>query len=558
MATADIAPLPEEADVLVVGAGAGGAAAAWGLARHGLRVVLVDAGPAFLPADYSVAADDWELQQFPTRAGSQGRYVYGPGQELDAKWDALRTVSRPRHWGPTRKRRLMGTYHHVRGIGGSTLHFTGWMHRLHPRAFEMRTRFGVGADWPLGYGDLEPYYEIAERIIGVAGPVEVPFRPRRGPYPTSAHPMSRLSQVLREGARKTGLSWTQNTIATPSRPYGGRPSCNYCGCCQWGCPLTDKGSADLTFIPAAVATGRCSVHPRQTLVELERAAGDRIAAAVLADARGSKRRVAVHHVVLAAGAVETPRLLLAMDGLGNESGQVGRNFMETLFAYMVGLHPDPIGSHRGYPEDSICWDLNPPDAIPAVVGGALLVPMVASVRLLGPANYAVRMVEGFGTDHKRRLRQVFGHAVGIGAICENLPNEKSFISLADEDKDEHGMPLARIHSFLPDRELDRLAYAREKARQVLHASGVPEILEASSTYEQFSSTHVFGTCRMGHDPARDVVDSHGRSHRWKNLWIADASVFPSSGSGEGPALTIHALALRTADAIAGRVTKLPH
>jgi choline dehydrogenase-like flavoprotein len=549
--------LPEQADVLVVGAGAGGAAAAWALARHGLQVALIDAGPAFSAADYSVPNDDWELKGFPTRPGSRGQYVYGPGQALDPKWDALRSVSRPRHWQPMRKNRVMGTYHHVRGIGGSTLHFTGWMHRLHPHAFEMYTRFGVGADWPLRYDDLAPYYDIAERVIGVAGPPEVPHRPRRGPYPTSAHPMSRLSQVLREGARKIGLSWTQNTVAAPSRPYAGRPQCNYCGCCQWGCPITDKGSADVTFVPAAKATGRCSVHPRQTLVELERGANDHIKAAVLADAKGMRRRLSARHIVLAAGAVETPRLLLAMNGLANDTGQVGRNFMETLFAYIIGLHPDPVGSHRGYPEDSICWDLNAPDAMPNIVGGALLTPMVASARLLGPVSYAVRLIEGFGTDHKKRLRKMFGHAVGIVASCENLPNGNSFIGLADDKKDENGMPLARIHSFLPDREIERLAHAREKARQVLLACGVPEILEASSTYEAFSATHVFGSCRMGHDPARSVVNAQGRSHRWKNLWITDGSVFPTSGGGEGPALTIHALAIRTADMIAGRVTELP-
>lgn len=557
MAIASDPPLPAQADVLVVGAGAGGAAAAWALARHGLQVALVDAGPTFSAADYTVADDNWELTRFPTRPGSQGKYVYGPGQTLDSRWSALRALSLARHWQSTRTNRMMGTYHHVRGIGGSTLHFTGWMHRLHPHAFEMHTRFGVGADWPLKYDDLEPYYDIAERIVGVAGPPEVPFRPRRGPYPTGAHPMSRLSQVLREGARKTGLSWTQNAVAAPSRPYAGRPQCNYCGCCEWGCVLTDKGSADLTFVPAAKATGRCSVHPRQTLVELERGPHDLIKAAILADAQGNKRRLAMRHVVLAAGAIETPRLLLAMDGLANDSGQVGRNFMETLFAYMVGLHPDPVGSHRGYPEDSICWDLNAPDALPEIVGGALLAPMVASARLLGPVNYAVRLIEGFGTDHKKRLREMFGHAVGITAACENLPNSGSFIALADDSKDQNGMPLARIHSLLPDREIERLAYAREKARQVLLASGVPEILEASSSYEAFNATHVFGTCRMGHDPARSVVNGQGRSHRWQNLWIADASVFPSSGSGDGPALTIHALALRTADMIAGRTTILP-
>lgn len=552
----DTGPPPSETDVLVIGAGAGGSAAAWALARHGVNVTLIDAGPAFSPTEYGVADDDWERRRFPRKPGSRGRYTFAPGQMLDPAWDELREVS-PFFSGKTaRTTRRMYRYGHVRGVGGTTLHFTGWMHRLHPQAFEMRTLFGVAADWPLTYQELEPYYEIAEAVVGVAGPETVANRPRRSPFPTPAHPMNRLSQTLRTGARKLGYSWTENPISSPSRPYGGRPACNYCGCCHWGCPISDKGSADVTFLPAAVETGKCTIHPRRTLVELERGLGDEIVAAIVVGEDGERHRIAANHFVLAAGAIETPRLLLAMNGLGNESGQVGRNFMESILAYMVGLHPDPVGSHRGYPEDSVTWDLNAPDAIPGSIGGALILPWVASSRLLGPAEYATQLIDGFGTDHKKKLREAFGHAVGTMAICENLPNDDSYVTLDAQQTDDHGLPLAQINSFLPDRELTRFSYARSVAKDILLASGVPEILLANSSYERFSSSHVFGTCRMGHSEDTTVVAANGRSHRWRNLWISDASVFPTSGSGEGPTLTIHALAIRTADAITNKVTTL--
>jgi choline dehydrogenase-like flavoprotein len=88
-----------------------------------------------------------------------------------------------------------------------------------------------------------------------------------------------------------------------------------------------------------------------------------------------------------------------------------------------------------------------------------------------------------------------------------------------------------------------------KSREILGASGANQVFETYSSWDWFSATHVFGTCRMGRDPARSVVNADGRSHRWRNLWLADASVFPSSGGGEAPSLTIHALALRTAERI---------
>jgi choline dehydrogenase-like flavoprotein len=545
------APLPAEPDVLVVGAGAGGGATAWALARHGLRVALIDAGPAFEASEYQVSSNRWEFSGIPSKEGSMGTYEFGEGQRLDPKWDHLRNMSVPRGITSTRTHRAMEAYYHVRGIGGTTLHYAGWANRLHPDDFRMRTLFGVAADWPLSYADLDPYYGLAERAIGVAGPDSVPDRPRDGPFPTPAHRLCTLSQTLAQGARRVGLSWTANPVVAPSRPYGGRPACNYCGCCLQGCELGDKGSTDVTFVRQAVDTGTCTVHPRHMLVGLRTGAGDRVSDAVVVDAGGIEHRIAPRHVVLAAGGIETPRLLLAMDGLGNESGEVGRNLMESMAIAQIGLHPDQIGSNRGLPEDSICWDFSAPGAIPGSVGGGILTPCLASAGMIGPARYADRLVAGFGTEHKRRMREMFGHAVGIFAMCANLPNPGSYVDLSETRSDGHGMPLARIQSRLPDSEVARLGFISARATEVLLASGVPEVLERISTYEKFATSYAFGTCRMGSDPQTSVVNEVGRSHRWQNLWIADASVLPFGGSGEGPTLTIHALGIRTADAISG-------
>ncbi len=539
--------------MLIVGAGAGGAAAAWALAKQDVQVVLVDAGPEFTADEYKVSDDDWERQGFPYKPGSRGRHEIAAGQELLDRWSGLRSFYAPRQRRSSRTHRGTREYSHVRGIGGTTLHFTGWIHRLRPEAFEMNTRFGVAADWPVSYAELEPYYLQAEQMIGVAGPATVAGRPRSGPFPTPAHRPSMLSQVIGKGAEQLGLSFVPNSVAAPSVDYLGRPDCNYCGCCHKGCPRGDKGSAELTFVRPALETGNCQVFPRHTLVELMRGQHDELTGAVLVDGAGTRHSIVARHYILACGAVETPRLLLAMDGLGNESGQVGRNFMETLSSDVIGLHPDQIGSHRGYPEDSVCWDYNSPDAIPGTPGGALLVPLAASADYIGPARYASRLVEGFGTSFKQQLIETFGKAAGVALICENLPNPRSFVTLSKDAVDENGMAIARINSFLPDMELERLAFVTAKAEEILLASGVPKVLERVTTYEHFASSHVMGTCRMGADPEKSVVNGSQRSHRWKNLWISDTSVFPSSGAGEGPSLTVHALSLRMADAIVAQV-----
>ncbi len=539
-------------DVLVIGSGAGGGACAWALADAGLSVLVLEAGPDYGVTDYLLHRAEWEQQGFPEKPPGPGRYSFAPLQDLDPAWDDLRSWNRNFGRAVEDERRRGGQYHHVRGVGGSTLHFTGEAHRLHPEAFRMHSRFGVAADWPLSYRELEPFYVIAERIMGIAGPEQDPVRWRSSPLPLPPHPLSFASRKIESGCERLGLNWQPNTLAVLSRPYDGRPPCNYCGQCTRGCPRTDKGSVDVTFLRKARRSGRCTVLPGHRVVALAAGPADRVTEAIYVDAQGGQHRLRARIVVVACGALETPRLLLhsanhhAPDGLANESGLVGRNFMETLAWTSSGLHPDRLGSHRGLPSDSICWDFNAPDAIPGVIGGCRFSPGTCEADLAGPINYARRVVPGWGAGHKAAMREAFGRVLSIGAIGEFLPNAGTYIDLDPDRRDDLGIPLARIHSRLEKGDLRRLRFMAEKCREILRASGVAELFEEYGTYDVFGSTHVFGTCRMGRDAGSAVVDSNCRSHRWRNLFIADASVFPSSGGGESPALTIGALAIRTA------------
>jgi len=179
-------------------------------------------------------------------------------------------------------------------------------------------------------------------------------------------------------------------------------------------------------------------------------------------------------------------------------------------------------------------------------GGCRFTPGAAEADLAGPINYAKRVVGGWGRSHKKRMREQFGHVLSIGGIGESLPDPGSFIDLDPEQKDAFGMPKARIHSHLADTELKRLQFMAKTCRNILQAAGVEKLIEEYGAYDNFNSTHVFGTCRMGKDPASSVVDTDCRSHRWRNLLVVDSSTFPSSGGGEAPSLTIYALALRAA------------
>jgi choline dehydrogenase-like flavoprotein len=540
-------------EVVVIGSGAGGAAFAWGLAGRGVKVHVLEAGPRYSPyGDYRLTSPEWEQTEFPEKVPTQGRQTHAAFQTLTPQWEDLRSWNHLTGRMAPGDERTFWRYSHVLGVGGSTLHYAGEAHRLHPQAMRLRSRFGVGADWPVDYAALEPFYQQAERLIGVAGPAETGMRTRSDPYPLPAHSLSFASQRLGQGCAALGLSWTPNPVAILSRAYDGRPPCNHCGGCARGCPRLDKGTADITFIAKALATGHCTLQPECQVLQLEVGADDRVKAAVYADGAGQQHRVEADAFAIACGAVETPRLLLnsacaqAPDGLANESGLVGRNFMETLYWTASGLHPEPLGSHRGIPSDGICWDYNAPDAIADVIGGCRFSTNMAEANLVGPINYAKRVVGGWGRSHKARMREQFGRVLSVGAIGENLPDPGAYIDLDPEQTDSVGQPKARIHAQLGEMELQRLRFMAGTSRNILKAAGAEQLIEEYGAYDNFNATHVFGTCRMGGEPQDSVVDATCRSHRWRNLLVVDASVFPSSGGGEAPSLTIYALALRAA------------
>ena len=551
-----------DADVVIVGAGAGGLAAAWRLTAAGMRVVLIEAGRAYRPeVDYPQDQDDFELHDLPfdpvNDERGKPRYAFGPQQEVGPEWDDLRSRNTGQGRFVEGDHREYQVYSHVRGVGGSTLHFQGEAHRFHPDSLRMRTLFGAGADWPLAWEELDRYYTIAEERIGVAAPPN-PLRPRGTGTALPAHPLSYASRQLAHGFTSVGATLLPNSLAILSRPYDRRPPCNYCNSCTQGCPIGDKGSADVTFLPAAQATGRLDLRTGAQAVEIEVGRDGRPAAVVCEDRKGARSRIPARFVVLAAGAIETPRLLLNSrsrlhpDGVGNAHGQVGRNLTESLFWTSVALLPARVDSFRGIPIDGSAWEFAVPHRGNGWVGGFRLATAHGATDLRGPAAYAERLVPGFGRAHAQRMRETFGHAVGLFVAGEWLPNERTFVDLDRWQRDSDGVPLARITSMLGDNERNLLRSMAGTARSILSATTGAEIVEQTSTLDLFVASHVLGTCRVGAEPASSVADAEGFCHGVPNLAFADGSALPSSGCGDSPFLTITAMALRTADRLVER------
>lgn len=554
-----------DAGVVIVGAGPGGLAAAWRLTSLGVPVTLIEAGRRYRPwEDYPQTAADFERRQFPydpqRDAEGRPRYTFGAEQEIARQWDGYRSYNRVFGRYVEGDRRRFDRYAHVRGVGGSTLHFQGEAHRFHPLALQMRSRFGVGVDWPLSYDELERYYDLVEQQIGVAAPADNPWRPRRTPPWLPPHRLSFASQILEPAFASLGAPLLPNSLAILSRPHNGRPPCNYCNSCTQGCPLGDKGSADAVWLPLAQATGRLELIIEAQVLQIEVDARGKAAGVVYRKADGSQERVHGRAVILAGGAIETPRLLLHStpgsfrNGLGNGEGQVGRNLAEHLTCTLIAMLGQRVDAHRGQPTDGTAWRFAVPDSATSdYVGGYRMSTAHGSLELRGPAAYAERLVDGFGLAHQRRMAQQFGHAVGLLAMGDWLENEATYVDLDPLQCDAAGLPVARIHSRLEANELALLRRMMDSLRAVIAAVPGAEVVEETTALDLCAPAHVSGTCRMGSDPRSSVADADGVCHEVSNLAFADASLLPTSGSGDSPSLTIQALAVRVADRLATRL-----
>jgi choline dehydrogenase-like flavoprotein len=555
--------IKEEADICIIGSGAGGAVAAHALGSAGFSVVVLEAGPRYNRSQYRLNKKDWERYPYPFFEKTEGKrknlYTCGKQEKLDPAYEHLRSWSRAGGHSNNTGSRRPPYISRVKGVGGTTLHYQGEAHRFSSHGFKARSIYGVADDWPLSYEDLGPYYQKVEEMLGVAGADNNPFKPLRGPFPNPPHELSCASKRVKSGFDKLGLHLWPNSLNILSRRYDGRPACNYCNCCYFGCMLGDKGSMDVTFIPKAEKTGNVEIRPESVAREITINKFGKADGVVYFDAEKTERRQKAKMVVLSAGALESPRLLLNSksasfpDGLANSSGVVGRYFMETISYALTALFSEQLHSYKGLQIDSRAWDYNEPRRDNSFFGGVVF--GVSAFDLLGPLSYAKRMASGWGREHKDFMMKYFGHAVNIFAIGEQLPDRNNRVDIDPEVKDFHGIPVARVSAKLSNNDLEMLSFMAGKSREIADAAGAGEIVREESSYDICKISHMSGTCRMGPDPGASVVNSFCRSHDVKNLFVIDGSCFVTEAGGDSPSLTIHAIALRTSEYIINEVKK---
>jgi choline dehydrogenase-like flavoprotein len=497
-------------DAVVIGTGAGGAPLLARLAQAGMRVVALEAGRHWSPA-HDFATDE--------RAQSK---LFWNDERLSAGNDPL----------------AFGNNNSGTGVGGSTLHYTAYTPRAQPDDLRLHTEFGVGVDWPLGYADLEPYYDELERFLGVSGPSPYPWGPaRRTAYPLAPLPLNGAAQLMQRGCAEVGIRTSPAANAALSGSYyqagvGWRAACTNRGFCQAGCSNGAKASMDVTFIPLAIGAG-AEVRPECFVTQLETDRTGRVTGVVYTH-DGVEQRQRCAAVFVCAGAIETPRLLL-LNELSNSSGQVGRNFMAHVGVQVWGQFADDVRPYKGIPGGLISEDTHRPKDAP-FAGGYLL----QSIGVM-PVTYASQVARGrrlWGQALRDHMRG-YNHTAGINVLGDCLPYDHNYLVLSDE-QDARGLPKPRIFFTQGENERQMNAHAKHVMHAIWTAAGVQDMW----TFERFA--HTIGTCRMGTNAADAVVDPDGRSFDVPNLYIADNGIFPSALS-VNPALTIMALSLRIAD-----------
>ncbi len=535
-----------EVDIVVVGSGAGGAPVAWTLAKAGASVLLLDRGPRYTRADFvhdevRVARRDFfvpSADQDPHVVVVKGR----PPERTNEGWVG-------------------------RCVGGATIHMSGFFYRFAPDDFRVRTLLGgikgaTHADWPVSYEEMAPFFDMVDTEVGVSGPPDegAHAAPRSRPYPMPAVDVHPASALIDAAAKKLGVHAFATPRAVLSRDYRERQRCTYCHLCGgFGCEVTAKGSTMTALIPAAEATGNCSVIGDAMIHQIVVDDSGRARGVIYRSAGGIDREIKTRVVVVACSAIESVRLLLMSQsgkfphGVANNGGQVGRNVMFSTLSKAHGsfrFDKDParaemLKDHAPFLGRSVLDYYLARDRNAKVQKGGALNFLFASG---GPIFQSEMLAVGsgglvWGKELKASLADYWleQKQFDCETFGEYLPNAGTRVELDPEVEDSRGWPVARI---LIDRHPHDFAvsdYLADKAAALLDEAGADKVWRSNPGGR---TMHLpMGGCRMGDDPDSSVVDKNCQTHEVKGLFVSDGSVFPSSG-GVPPTYTLLANAFR--------------
>ncbi|MDA8796642.1 GMC family oxidoreductase [Aquiluna sp.] len=506
---------------MIVGSGAGGAASAWKLAQAGLKVCVIEQGPRLSAADSPANAPFGLLERYrnlsplaSVRRSQDDLQVDASSAEVEVSF--------------------------FQAVGGSTHLYSGHFPRFRERDFSLYTNFGLGVDWPLQYSKLKRYYEFNEAKMLVAG------RPGDPKYPEITNlqgisPIGAFEQRLSDSFDELGWHLWPSYTAVDRRQYSSS-KCTDLGPCNLGCPVGAKSTAANRYLEEFELLGG-KVFSQTAAIKVVHK-NSQASGVTVRDSLGGERTISAALVIIAAGAVGTPGLLIN-SGLSEDLPHLGRNLMLHPLALAEGVFLEEFDALVG-PEGSWLYSLEF-EFDEAQKEPGFMMQLLRGGDLLDHARRAFQMrkVE-FGTEFGPSISEEFKKRLSIALVFEDLPEFHNRVTLDSSKSNSFGFPGVKIEYKVDPGIKRRMPQALDKARKVLSIAGAVRTRGFGPV--RGTGWHPSGTARMGLTEKDSVCTGGGRLHTMSNVYVADSSLFPT-GSCVNPANTIQSLSLLIADLI---------
>ena len=548
-------------DVVIVGSGASGGAVAYTLCKAGYKVAVLEKGRLIKRDEFS--KDELAYARRDIVTPNLFDEYHTIEEKVDGKWIATPTYDSG--W----------SFWNGNVVGGSSNFMSGMLHRMHPDDFRLKSKYGEikGAnvvDWPITYSDMEPYYTLAEELVGISGKYEEhPYEPERSTadFPQPPTKENAVVKLLDKSCRNLNITPLVTPRAVLSQNKKDRSACyysNFCG--SYGCSSGAKGSSREALLKPALATGNLTLMSNTYVKSLHTSKKDEVDHAVVVDTiTGKERHIEAKIFVVAAQAHESARLLLNSankdhpDGLANSSGELGKNLIfsaggsgqgvlekeslkEITFEALMQTGLFVNRSVLDWYFIDHWWD--------GTFKGGSVEFMFEHQNIISRARKNNeedgKLVWGKVLGDRIVKRFTEGKSIRFEVFNDWLPTDDCFVSLDETHKDKYGMPVGKLRLEAHPQDLKVGKYIAKKCEKILEEMGAKDIYSSVSSAPP--QNLVAGGCRFGNDPKTSVLNKYCQAHEVPNLFVADASFMPTGGSVPYT-WTIYANAFRVADHI---------
>lgn len=560
----------EKYDVCIVGSGAGGGMTAHELTKAGLDVLMLEAGGWFDSEDFAMFTWPYET---PRRGGATERQPFG---EFDACFGGWDIEGEPY----TTTEGTEFEWFRGRMLGGRTNHWGRISLRFGRDDFRVRSKDGMGDDWPISYQDIKPYYDRLDRLVGVFGTNEgIPNEPG-GIYMDPPEPRC-YEHLIKDACDDMGIPAIPSRLSILTEPHNGRAACHYCGQCNRSCATHSNFSTPSVLLPPALETGNLEIINNAMVREVTYSDGKATGVSYVNKEDGKEYKVKSRVVILAASACESARLLLNSkssdfpNGLANSSGVVGKYLMDTTGTSVAGIIPDLMnmpahnedgtgGMHLYIPWWKDNSNLDFARGYHVELWGGRGMPSYGFMG--GIQNYndlfrdGPKRAGGYGKELKDDYRRYYGSVVGFSGRGESVGYEDNYCEIDPNVVDEWGIPVLRFNYEWSDQEYKQVKHMQETFRNIIDEMGGTPLWDMPSKEDGYGITapgqiiHEVGTTRMGDDPDTSVLNEYCQAHDVDNLFVTDGGSFVSQPH-KNPTWTILALAIRTSEYITDQLNK---